>query len=340
MTMTVLYTRFLASGQRLSQYCLLAVCLTVLTVGCKPSVGTDDYPGVTSSTAVGGCSSGCEHCANAAAAGELCEPVVPSDVSDVEVPMLPAATVKPDDEAIDSEPNDEDVDPDAEDNGFTFRDPEEGLPELGPALVDDPDSLLMLDPKDKIWLTKDRKSLVAQGRICQRNSMLEFFAVTNRGKTHESVVMLNVKPTVVQAGLLAAGAEPGQPVEFHPEFKPPSGPVVEIEVRWTDEDGKRQSRTAQEMILNMQTEEPMTEQFVFTGSRFVKHPDTGEEFFLASREGDLVSVANFPSAILDIAGRSSDQASMQMFRANEDMIPELGTSVTLVLTPAVDSGDN
>jgi hypothetical protein len=78
--------------------------------------------------------------------------------------------------------------------------------------------------------------------------------------------------------------------------------------------------------------------WVFPGSGFYTDPETGKKFYLAE-DGDLICVANFTSAMLDIAMASSSQGTENLlFEAWTERIPPKGTKVRLELTP-VKEGD-
>lgn len=219
--------------------------------------------------------------------------------------------------------------------------PEEAGPDLGPPLVDNPDALERLHPSYPIWFAKATKSVVMMGTVCQRRAPLELFACLRGSKEHESVVEVPIKAYVLHAGLLAAGAEPGGPVRFEPEYTPPRGPEVEVRVIWKDEKGEKHQARAQQWVRNMRTGKAMSAPWVFAGSRFVQDETTGERFYLADTNGDLICVANFPSAVLDVPVASTDSDAGLMFDAFTENIPPRGTPVTLVLTPKLEkrSGD-
>jgi len=42
------------------------------------------------------------------------------------------------------------------------------------------------------------------------------------------VIVASVRPSIVHAGLMAVGAQPGSPVRFIPKFEPASGAQIEI----------------------------------------------------------------------------------------------------------------
>ena len=212
-------------------------------------------------------------------------------------------------------------------------------PDLGPPLVDDLKNLQRLDPVDLVWITRDRASVVVQGQICQTQAPLETFACLRGTKEHESVIVVYSSAHTIHAGLLATGIEPGNPVQFYPDFIPGRGPEVEVTVVWKNEQQKTVRARGQEMVRNVSKKQPMKEPWVFVGSRFVKYDD-GEEFYMADGEGVLIGVANFTGAVLDIPVRSSDSGASLLFEALTEKIPPLATPVTLLLTPKRQEGES
>ena len=73
--------------------------------------------------------------------------------------------------------------------------------------------------------------------------------------------------------------------------------------------------------------------WVFAGSHFVRDEQTKEQYYRADGEGDLICVSNFPSAVLDIPVKSTDQNAGLLFECFTERIPPIGTPVTLILTP-------
>ena len=57
----------------------------------------------------------------------------------------------------------------------------------------------------------------------------------------------------------------------------------------------------------------------------------------AADEGDLITVANFGSAILDLPFASSASDADRVFSADPAQVPPLGTEVFLMLRPDVAS---
>ncbi len=82
---------------------------------------------------------------------------------------------------------------------------------------------------------------------------------------------------------------------------------------------------------------PLEAKWVFPGSGFFTNPDTGKKFYLAE-DGDLICVANFSSALLDVAMTSSSQGTENLlFEAWTERIPPQGTPVTIELIPIFDA---
>lgn len=81
---------------------------------------------------------------------------------------------------------------------------------------------------------------------------------------------------------------------------------------------------------------PMTEHWVFAGSSFFVDEKTGDRLYEAEG-GDVVCVANFTTAMLDVASESSSRGEESLvFEAWEDRIPPVGTEVTIELIPVPD----
>lgn len=209
--------------------------------------------------------------------------------------------------------------------------------ELGPPLVDDADKLINTDPAKKapVWKTPDNKSVVFQGVVCQRETPLEMF-VCRRGTTeHESVISADLRPFLIHAALLGVGAEQGTAVQFYPEYRPATGQRIDVTVIWKDEDGKVQKRKAQEWVRNAADGKQMDQHWVFAGSGMSSgedlHPDMSP--YHADRSGNIITIANFPDAMLDLPAESSASDVARLYECFTERIPERGTPVTVVLTP-------
>lgn len=201
-------------------------------------------------------------------------------------------------------------------------------------LVDNMDDLKKLDPNSPAWIDKKHKELILVGEACKAGYPLEFFAtLPDRG--YESVVVVTTKPSIVHAGLLALGAKPGHTVSFDPDFHPPTGTEIAIEVRWKDDKGRVQAAAAQKWIRNMRTKKTLDVDWVFGGSGFRKDPETGQERYFGD-SGDFISVSNLPTATLDLPINSTKTMDSRLFEGALDQMPPARTPVTIVLKPKLE----
>ena len=127
------------------------------------------------------------------------------------------------------------------------------------------------------------------------------------------------------------GAEQGHPVRFLPKFVPPSGSPIGIELHWTEE-GKPRRADAREWIKDERADTILTTDWVFAGSEFYVDEITKKKLYAAD-DGDLITVANFASSILDLPFASTANDAGRTFVANTARIPPRGTPVTLFLRP-------
>jgi hypothetical protein len=209
--------------------------------------------------------------------------------------------------------------------------------DLGPPLVDRPDDLKRLDPTSPVWLDPKQKQVVFQGQACKATYGLEFL-VTFPDRDYEAVISSTVKPSVVHAGLLATGAEPGHPAKFQPQFEPATGAEIEIELRWKDKAGKMQKSPAQQWIRNVKTKQPLDVNWVFAGSGVFVDEETKKSIYEGD-SGDFISVLNLPTSTLDLPIRSVSSLESRMFEGNADRVPPKGTPVTVILKPKLEKKD-
>lgn len=209
---------------------------------------------------------------------------------------------------------------------------------LPPPKLPPPAGARRLSPDYDVWIDSKAGTVIIDGQISLREGMLEMFACLRNTKEHESIVSANTRAFIVHAALLSLGAEPGTPVQFMPEFKPPSGTEIEILVQWIDEEGNEETAPAQELIKDIRTGKAMVHPFVFAGSLFSVDPETGERHYMAEG-GDFICVSNFGTAMLDVPVESSPSNEALAFVAFTERIPPLGAPVRLILKPKLKPDD-
>jgi hypothetical protein len=208
--------------------------------------------------------------------------------------------------------------------------------DLGEPLVENADKLKKLDRERPLWLDAEKKRVVMLSQVCQTEVPLEMFACLKDTKEHEAVLSVPVKAFAVHAALLALGAKPGNPVQFDPNYKPATGPEVEITLMWKDQEGKVQTARAQDWIKDVNTGKAMAHVFVFGGSGFWEDVDTKQKHYMADG-GDFICVSNFSTAMLDLPVKSTDANAELQFQAFKEHIPPRGTPVTMILAPKLDA---
>lgn len=208
-------------------------------------------------------------------------------------------------------------------------------PDLGPPLVENADTLTRLDPRYPVWVNKQGKQVVLVGSVCKRFGPLELFACLVDTKEYESITSVHTTASLVQAALLAVGAKPGSPVKYEPQYSPPHGTPVEITVVWKH-DGQLRTMRAQEWVRQVGTDKAMEQTWVFAGGAFWRGEDSEKEIFIPNTTGDLICVANFDDAVLDVPTRSTTTDTALLFEAFTERIPERGTPVTLILKPQLE----
>ena len=182
-----------------------------------------------------------------------------------------------------------------------------------------------------LWFDPKGKRLVIRARVALREGPLEHLLCLKGTKEHEAVLATPAVPRLIHAGLLLTGAEKGHPVQFVPKFQPPTGEPIAIELEW-EADGKTQRVDARQWVRDERTKAALATDWVFAGSEFLADPVNKKEVY-AAEDGDLVTVANFASSIMDLPFASTASDVDRAFVANTPQIPPQGTPVKMYLLP-------
>lgn len=179
---------------------------------------------------------------------------------------------------------------------------------------------------------------------------IEYLIVTDNGFTHEALGMIRATPSRLNAAFLALGLEPGRTVQYVKKEPPPpvedliagtarefdvvapSGPVVDVMVRWTDEQGE-QLRPIEDLVSYITNGRSLPRRgFVYVGSRFRKVVLGVErqERFIADLEGNVVSLYLSGSGNCLFDMNSAEGAEAYLYDVNPALCPARGTKVTFV----------
>lgn len=179
-----------------------------------------------------------------------------------------------------------------------------------------------------------RRVLIA-AKVCLRQGPLEQLLTRKRTKEHEAVLVGDMDAREVHKALLLAGAEAGSPVQFQPKYQPPSGTTIKVFLEYK-EDGKTVRKPAQEWIREVKTKKPLASDWIFGGSRLFKDPtDPKAPPYYLANDGDVICIANFDTALLDVPFVSTKDNEQLNYEANTAVIPALDTPVTLILEPVL-----
>lgn len=190
------------------------------------------------------------------------------------------------------------------------------------------------------FLADGKRRVLVEGLVCLREGPLELFMCRGYGKAHESVVCAEIDARDLHKALLLAGAVQGSPVQFEPEYKPASGSVIKIFVRFK-ENGEEKTIDAHQWVRDSKTGKELDKDWVFGGSYFFtpesddpKAPKRSPLY--AANGGEIVCVSNFTAAMMDLPIKSSDLNSELSFEAFAGRIPPLETKVTVIFEPQPD----
>ncbi len=181
----------------------------------------------------------------------------------------------------------------------------------------------------------DNRRVVIDAYVCLRQGQLEQLLTRKNAKEHEAIVAADIDATHVQIALLLTGAKPGHPVKFLPKFVPPAGTPIKVYLEYQDQ-GKRVRVPGQQWVRNIKSRKDLDTDWVFAGSVLVPDPlNNANPPFFAANQGDIICIANFEAALLDVPFSSTKDNDDLAFEAHTERIPPLGTRVQVVLEPVV-----
>lgn len=170
--------------------------------------------------------------------------------------------------------------------------------------------------------------------VVLRDADLELFAYARAPtpKEHETILRTAVRPLRIYEALGLIGLVPGHTMRYDPETKTvrmPAGDPVDVMVR-CQRDGQTFEESACDWMFDVQRQAPMGyTPWLFTGS---ERMDDGTLY--ADYEGTLITVVDFPSSLLSLPVSHSSSDDQLWLKARTEVIPPIGTPVTLLLRPA------
>ena len=170
----------------------------------------------------------------------------------------------------------------------------------------------------------NKREVVMNGEIhiISDDTILEFFAVSKLGKTHESLIMLDVEPIHIQLALLRLNMTPGMNLTVEGDPHDPQGDPVEIWVEWERGGGTVRHRAEELVWDTMEGHSMQRTHWVFTGGRFIRNQFTAQLFH------NIIAVYRDPDSIFNhpLPGGKDDRT----YRVNTDVVPAQGTPVRVI----------
>lgn len=199
------------------------------------------------------------------------------------------------------------------------------------------DQVKKVDVAKNVWLEieGDKRRVVVQAVVCRRQDLLEQFLCRKMTKEHEAILAADIDAAKVHFALTLAGAEAGSPVKYNPKYEPARGAVIKVYVQYQD-NGKTVKVPAQNWVRNAKTKKQLEADWVFAGSvLFANRLDPKAPPYYAANDGDVICLANFDSAMLDLPVASSKDNDDLLFEAWTERIPALETPVLVILEPVL-----
>ncbi len=174
----------------------------------------------------------------------------------------------------------------------------------------------------------NKREITFPGEInaTSEETILEFFACGNLGKTYESLLMIDAEPMQIFVALGLLEMEPGMNhLTAQGDPREPKGDTAEIWVQWKRQDEVVLHR-AEELVWNAFTEQPMQKTpWIFSGGRLINNQLTAQKFH------NVIAVYRDPDSLFNHAlpGGTDDRT----YRANTDLVPPKGTKVKIIIRP-------
>lgn len=170
------------------------------------------------------------------------------------------------------------------------------------------------------------RELKVHGWINMSEGLVEYLAVSPRGKLHESILALDVEPMHFQVGLILLDLNFGRNIRYQGDPETPRGDSVEIYVEWQDQGDVKKYR-AEELVFNKATDSTLAPgHWVFTGSTVING------IFMAEREGSLIATYHDPFTIIDNPSPAGGDDTILF--ANQKILPPPKTPVTVIIKPS------
>ena len=158
-------------------------------------------------------------------------------------------------------------------------------------------------------------------------------------RDHEVLVITDARPSHVHAAMLLLGLEKGKPAGWTFENDalrsyPPTGPLVDVWFRWTDDNGVVRDVRPHAWTVNARTRKGLPEsvRWHFAGSVETDHPMFP---YSADGSGNVIGLTTFGDEVLAYPEVLSHEATIDepVWLADMERVPRWGTPVVVRLVP-------
>ncbi|MGQ0552396.1 MAG: serine hydrolase, partial [Planctomycetota bacterium] len=205
-----------------------------------------------------------------------------------------------------------------------------------------------------LLLDLSSRSVTARGGALHDAASLsypvEYVLVTERGKTHEALFVLKAQPSLLDACLRAIGLHPGVPMRYVLRDPPPSaaeqeagvspweplpayGPIVSIDVAWTDDTGAPRRAPLDSLLEDVRTGEALAEAgWVFVGSRYgpLRQGQRVVQTHLPDLTGNIVATYLTGEGTSLFERNSLEGIDDSLYTLHAGQAPARGTPVSLI----------
>jgi hypothetical protein len=197
---------------------------------------------------------------------------------------------------------------------------------------------------DTVKIDKEKKSVSIPCKVAPRKLPdlseiypLEVICTLAKGadgkraqKSHETVIVSDVKPSEVAKALESLGLKPGKPAKG--EGAKAEGPEVEVFIE-TTKDGSTDRQPIEKLIVDRKTGKAMPKlKWHFTGSVMSQpDPDKPEKVYGADHTGTLIAIFPVTDETVLQTGLTMKEEKLIKLETNKKLLPAEGTDVTLVI---------
>ncbi len=192
-----------------------------------------------------------------------------------------------------------------------------------------------------ILVYPSKRTIECRAVSCLEAGWLEQIACAPNSREHESLVVVQARPSEIHTALLMAGLKNGSPgrwtyADDELSFAPPVGDQVDVLVRYADREGKQLEHSIRDWIVDARGRHEFPEHpWVFGGSSFAPNPQWmgPGEHYVADMTGSVIGLVTFGDEVIGFSKVISDQEAVHppQWQIAMSKVPPRGAEVTLIL---------